>query len=155
VQRGAPDLGSPAQVEPDLAQADDGPRVVPLSPPAVALIEAVPRTERPHVFPSARGTGPIVGLRKVWLDLCRRAEIRGATLHTLRHSLASTAVMGGASLYLVGKALGHAQGATTERYAHLALDPVKAAVSGAAGQIDAAMRQGASNVVPLLRGRRA
>jgi integrase len=123
-----------------LADSKTGPRVVPLSPPAVALLVGITRTERPHVFPSIRGEGPIVGLRKFWLELCRRAGIEGATLHTLRHSLASAAVAGGASLYLVGKALGHAQSATTERYAHLALDPVKAAVSRAAKQIDAAMK---------------
>jgi hypothetical protein len=32
----------------------------------------------------------------------------------------------GNSLYLVGKVLGHSQAATTQRYAHLKLDPVRA-----------------------------
>lgn len=133
-----------------LQDSKTGPRLVPLSPPAVALLASLPRTGKPWVFPSSRGAGPIVGLRKFWLALCSRAGIEGATLHTLRHRLASTAVMGGASLYLVGKALGHSQSATTERYAHLALDPVKAVMSRAAKRIDAAMK---GEVVKLRRGR--
>lgn len=46
-------------------------------------------------------------------------------IHDLRHSWASLAVLGGASIPLIGKALGHSQGRTTERYAHLVDDPVK------------------------------
>ena len=36
------------------------------------------------------------------------------------------AVADGDSLYLVGKVLGHTQASTTQRYAHLQLDPVRA-----------------------------
>jgi hypothetical protein len=39
-------------------------------------------------------------------------------LHDLRHSFATFAVESGASLYHVGRALGHAKASTTERYAH-------------------------------------
>ncbi|MCE2891966.1 MAG: tyrosine-type recombinase/integrase, partial [Hyphomonadaceae bacterium] len=39
-------------------------------------------------------------------------------LHDLRHSFATFAVEDGASLYLVGRALGHANASSTERYAH-------------------------------------
>jgi site-specific recombinase XerD len=35
-------------------------------------------------------------------------------------------VADGNSLYLVGKVLGHSQAATTQWYAHLQLDPVRA-----------------------------
>jgi site-specific recombinase XerD len=41
-------------------------------------------------------------------------------LHDLRHSFASTLVSEGASLYAVGKLLGHTRHQTTQRYAHLA-----------------------------------
>jgi hypothetical protein len=64
------------------------------------------------------------------------------TLHTLRHSLASTAVASGASLYLVGKALGHANATTTQRYAHVALDPVAQVVADAADRIARHLRAG-------------
>ena len=45
-------------------------------------------------------------------------------LHDLRHLVASTAVSAGDSLYVVGKLLGHATSAMTERYGHLAPDAV-------------------------------
>ena len=41
--------------------------------------------------------------------------------------LASEAVMGGESLPMVGRILGHTQAQTTARYAHLADDPLQRA----------------------------
>lgn len=43
----------------------------------------------------------------------------------MRHSFASFAIADGASLFMVGKVLGHKQARTTEIYAHLSDDPVK------------------------------
>jgi len=48
---------------------------------------------------------------------------------------ASFAVANGASLFQVGKALGHTQATTTERYAHLADDPVRAVAESVAREI--------------------
>jgi integrase len=55
-------------------------------------------------------------------------------IHDLRHSFASIAVSGGDSLYLVGKVLGHRQSRTTERYAHLKDDPLRAVPGVMPGQ---------------------
>jgi hypothetical protein len=44
----------------------------------------------------------------------------GLRVHDLRRSFASFAIADGASLFLVGKLLGHTNSRTTERYAHLA-----------------------------------
>jgi hypothetical protein len=55
-------------------------------------------------------------------------------------------------LPIIGKMLGHSQVQTTQRYAHLAADPVKAAAAVVAGKIAAAMRggsPGAGEIVPL------
>ncbi len=41
---------------------------------------------------------------------------------------------------MIGKLLGHTQAATTERYAHLADDPVRAASETIGQRIDAAMK---------------
>ena len=56
---------------------------------------------------------------------------------------------------MIGRLLGHTQAATTQRYAHLAADPVKAA-NEAIGQRIATMMKGvdkdeASEVVPITK----
>jgi len=51
----------------------------------------------------------------------------GVRIHDLRHSYASIAAAAGMSLPVIGKLLGHTKSVTTERYAHLAADPLKAA----------------------------
>ena len=60
-------------------------------------------------------------------------------LHDLRHAFASVAVSSGMGHPIVGKMLGHTQAQTTQRYAHLAADPVKAAAAAVAGKIAASM----------------
>jgi integrase len=60
-------------------------------------------------------------------------------LHDLRHAFASIAASRGMGLPIIGKMLGHTQPATTQRYAHLAPDPVRAAVAAVASEIEAAM----------------
>jgi hypothetical protein len=55
-------------------------------------------------------------------------------------------------LPIIGKMLGHTQAQTTQRYAHLASDPVKAAAAAVAARIVAAMKGNASDddkVVPM------
>jgi hypothetical protein len=42
-------------------------------------------------------------------------------------------------LPIIGKMLGHSRAVTTDRYAHLASDPVKAAAASVASRIAAAM----------------
>ena len=60
--------------------------------------------------------------------LVRACAIKGASLQTLRHSFASHLVMNGTDVYTVQKLLGHSSIKTTEIYAHLAPDFLKAAV---------------------------
>ena len=84
------------------------------------------------------------------------AGLSDVRIHDLRHGFASVAVADGSSLYLLGKVLGHAQATTTQRYAHLALDPVRAVADRTARKIAGAMvgRSKATNVVKLGSGRR-
>lgn len=99
--------------------------MIPLNSAAVAEIMRRPR-DRSFVFPAARGEGPTVGLYKTWNRVREVAKIPGVRLHDLRHSFASFAAADGASLYLIGKALGHRQASTTERYAHLTDESIRA-----------------------------
>jgi hypothetical protein len=59
-------------------------------------------------------------------------------------------VSGGDSLYLVGKVLGHRQSRTTERYAHLKDDPLRAVADRTSQRIATIMEGSRGNkVVPL------
>jgi len=116
-----------------------GPRVVPLGEAAVDLIRNIPRVHPKWVFPSSRGDGPIVGIQKAWAELRATAGLEGVRLHDLRHSFASEAVTGGASLYLTGAILGHRQSSTTERYAHLQSEPIRRLASEVARGISSAL----------------
>ena len=74
--------------------------------------------EHPYVFPGRLKGQPVNNPQKVFEDACTRAKIKGACIHTLRHSFASLAINAGASLYDVSKLLGHSTTQTTTRYAH-------------------------------------
>ena len=52
-----------------------------------------------------------------------------ARIYALRHSFASVGAGGGLSLQIIGRLLGHTQMRTTQRYAHLADDPLKEAAA--------------------------
>jgi integrase len=113
-----------------LAETKAGrPHLLPLPQPAVAMLEALPsRGESEWVFPSPRKSGHAVEPAKAWRRIRRRAGVTDVRIHDLRHTLASWLVGAGYNLSLIGRALNHSQVATTERYAHLALDSVREAL---------------------------
>ena len=55
-------------------------------------------------------------------EILKRAGIRNASLHTLRHTFASYLVMSGVDLRTVQKLMGHSTIKVTERYSHLSPD---------------------------------
>jgi integrase len=126
-----------------LPDSKTGAKTVPLAAPALELLRAMPRIEgNDHVFPSAKGGGYFVGLQKVWARIRDMANMPDVRLHDLRHSFASVGAASGDSLYIIGKLLGHAQSRTTQRYAHLADEPLRAAAERISGQIAAAIKGG-------------
>ena len=68
---------------------------------------------------SQRVDKPLVGVTRAWMKVRTIIGLHDVRLHDLRHSFATFAVESGASLYIVGKSLGHAKIASTERYAHV------------------------------------
>jgi integrase len=63
----------------------------------------------------------------------------GVRLHDLRHSFASVGAGSGLGLPVIGKLLGHSNSKTTERYAHLAADPIRRAPDTISGAVAKAM----------------
>jgi len=126
-----------------LPDSKTGAKVIPLGAAALETLSEITRVEgNPYVLPGGRKDRHFVDLYHNWERIRKRADLEDVRLHDLRHSFASVAVAGGSSLYLVGKVLGHEQANTTERYAHLADDPLKAVADKTASQIAAAMDNG-------------
>jgi integrase len=112
------------------ARSKTGARRIPLSKAAIETLSTLPR-DGPYVFPAQREksvSGYTQALPRVWRLIRKESGLEDLRIHDLRHSFASFAAESGASLQLIGKALGHTQIRTTERYAHLRDDPLQAMV---------------------------
>lgn len=133
-----------------LPETKTGARPVYLSAPAISVLAALPRVSKnPFVIVGEREGQHLVNLRKVWVRICKVARLKSVRLHDLRHSFASVGVSGGASLPIIGKLLGHAKSATTEKYSHLAADPVRAVNEAMGNQIAAMLHGNKGEVVRL------
>jgi len=104
---------------------------LPLSVKALEVLqsvrELVPRDSL-YVFPGRIKNEPLKEIKTFWKTVLKRANIENVRIHDLRHTHASHLVSSGLSLSIVGKLLGHTQAATTQRYAHLADEPLRQAV---------------------------
>ena len=78
-------------------------------------------------------------LKRPWMLVRERAGLSDVRLHDLRHSFASLGAGSGMGLPVIGALLGHKEARTTQRYAHLADDPLRAASEAIGGQVAAAM----------------
>ena len=111
-----------------LADSKVGPRKVPLSDRARAILDGRPKGESPFVFPSprepSRPRGPNLAL---WYRVRREAGIEDVRLHDLRHTHASHAVINGVPVPVVSRLLGHSSTRMTLRYAHLGDRDIEAA----------------------------
>ena len=113
----------------------------------------LPRLEdNRHVFPGRKDGTPRDGLDRPWASIRKAAGLDGLRIHDLRHSFASIGAGGGLGLPIIGKLLGHSQAATTQRYAHLANDPVRAGVEMIGATIEAAMnRKPSAEIVSIAK----
>jgi integrase len=79
-------------------------------------------------------------------DVVLPTALLDARLYDLRHTFASVGAGGGLSLAIIGRLLGHTQARTTERYAHLADDPLREAANKIGAVIAGAGKSGADVV---------
>ena len=124
-----------------LEDAKTGARTIPLGDGAVAFLKSLhARGASKYVFPSERTPEQhYTGAPKVWERVRVAAGLADVRLHDLRHTFASFAVGSGLSLPFVGALLGHRDLKTTQQYAHLSDQPIKAAATQTARAIQQAM----------------
>ncbi len=139
-----------------LPDSKTGEKLIPLGAPARAVIAALSRIEgNPYLLPGDKKDMHFIGLPKAWERIRARAGLDNVRLHDLRHAFASVGATGGDSLLVIGALLGHRDAKTTQRYAHLQDDPIRAAANRISGAIAAAMAgKPAAKVVKLKVRRR-
>ncbi|WP_181183290.1 site-specific integrase [Mesorhizobium sp. B3-1-7] len=127
---------------------------LPLTAPVLAILQGIREKQDPvseWVFPGRSKEGFRNDLRAAWSAAKKAAGITGLRVHDLRHSFASTLAGSGFSLPMIGAALGHSRVETTQRYAHLADDPLRMAMTRAADLIEAAAKQESGDDLDLTK----
>lgn len=128
---------------------------VPLSPPAVELLARLHKGKQDEfVFPGKKPGAPLTEVKRPWADFCKAAELEDVHLHDLRHTYASMLVSSGLSLPIIGALLGHTQVQTTQRYAHLADDPLREATKRVGAIVEALGKGGKSGEIVKLHEER-
>jgi integrase len=104
---------------------------LPLSIEAIQVLQQLKKLQLagPYVFPGKTKEKPLQNVQTLWRSVIQKAGLAGVRIHDLRHTHASHLVSSGLSLSIVGKLLGHTQASTTQRYAHLADEPLRHATS--------------------------
>jgi integrase len=128
-----------------LPDSKTGQKTVVLSAPALAVLESLPRLSAYVIAGESAGQKdeqPRADLNRPWRAVRKRAGIEDVRIHDLRHSFASVGAGAGLGLPIIGNLLGHSQPSTTQRYAHVAVDPARRAADIIAGKIADAMNGG-------------
>lgn len=134
-----------------LPDSKTGAKLIQLNAPALEVLASLKRRSE-WVLPGKDPKKPYVNLAKPWARISQRAELDDVRVHDLRHSFAAVGAGAGGSLLVIGGLLGHKSAATTARYAHLSVDPLRAANEVIGSRIDAALRgTKPADVVPLVR----
>jgi integrase len=113
-----------------LPDSKSGKKTIVLNQAAQDLLANLPRVEgNPYVIVGDRPGRHLIGLQRSWDRLRKEAGLGDVRVHDLRHSFASFGIAEGMSLPMIGALLGHKHVATTQRYAHLADDPIREAAN--------------------------
>ncbi|MEW6132070.1 MAG: site-specific integrase [Pseudomonadota bacterium] len=108
------------------------PQTVALPAPAVEILKArQENVDSEFVFPGTGKSGHLTEPKKGWDEIRKSAGLPDLRLHDLRRTFGSWQANAGASLHIVGKSLGHKSAQSTQIYARLNLEPVRASVDNA------------------------
>ena len=91
------------------------------------------------LFFSDRTDRHFVGVPKVLRSLCTRAGLENVKVHVLRHTFSSVAAELGYSELTIGGVIGHKNGSTTARYAHVPDSALLSAADAVSARINASL----------------
>jgi integrase len=140
-----------------IADSKTGKKTIVLNAPAMAVLSGLPRVGAYVIAGQDAGTDeekPRADLNRPWRAIAKRAGLSGVRVHDLRHTHASIGAGAGLGLPIIGKLLGHTKAATTEKYAHLDVDPLRRASENIGSRIAAAMgepnpKSAPAEIVPI------
>jgi len=128
---------------------------VPLSGPALAILQTIPRQEgNPFILCGARKGQHLVNISKPWFRVRARAGVPDVRLHDLRRTVGSWLAQAGNDLHLIGKVLNHSNLSTSAIYARFSQDVVHKAMDDHAARIMAAAGKTQPAEVVKLRDRK-
>ena len=138
-----------------LGDTKEGYSLRPLGKPAAELLgRLADDAEGEMVFAVGEDGAAYQGLPKAWARIAKRAKFKDVTIHTLRHSFATTANTLGCSEPTIAALIGHSRGTVTSRYVHVVDDTLIAAADRVATAIARAMSGEKPAEVVELDGRR-
>lgn len=106
-----------------------------LVPEVIEILNARRHLSTEWVFPGWKDGAHMGSPKRQWNALMADAGIENLRVHDLRRTLASYQALGGSSLLVIGRSLGHSNQASTAIYARLTDDPVRQSVEGAVARI--------------------
>jgi integrase len=116
--------------------------LLPLSGPAVQLLEQMPRVEdNEHVFCGRFGRGRLIYPDKEWRQIRIRANVGELRLHDLRRSFGSWLADDGFSAEQVGRLLNHRSSITSKVYMQLGDTAKRRGVEHVAGLVSQAVAE--------------
>lgn len=125
-----------------LPDSKTGRKRVPLVRPVLELLARSPRQEgNPYLCWGDREAQPPGGPAADLGEGLRRSRARGRADARPPDTYASFGAAAGFGLFVIGHVLGHADAATTQRYAHLGPDPVRIAAERISEEISVALLQ--------------
>jgi integrase len=134
-----------------LPDSKTGTKNLPLPEPALKVLHEISQQhgrQSRYVFPGKRKDSHFNSIQKPWQRIRLKAHLPDVRIHDLRHCFASMAVSHGESLYLVGAVLGHRATSTTQRYAHLSMQPILDSANRVSTRIAALMQNSEDRDAP-------
>jgi integrase len=123
-----------------LPDSKTGAKTIHLGDAIVDLLRALPRVPgNPYVIVGKKDKAHLTDLQRPWRRIRESAGLADVRIHDLRHTFASSGLLVGEGLSMIGKLLGHTQIQTTARYAHLASDPMKKAANKISDRLASAL----------------